>query len=116
MHHVPFSEIVRRDGEILVHGCLVLHDASSSEPVIFKGYIQLRQDVLGGQDVQVVGFLLQRGEKGSGICQLGVRCLRVVHRRRLWREGPGLVRVVESDSVLAVAPEVSQTCARKPLA
>ena len=67
MHQVLLPGVVQGQRESLVGRGLVLGYTLSSEPVVLNGVVERGEQVLAGQDVDVVRFLLGVGEQGSGV-------------------------------------------------
>ena len=105
MHHVFPAQIVGLDHEGLVGGVLVLEYSVAAVAVVEYGEVELRSDVLGGEDVEVVGLLLVAREQGAEVPELGVGVLGVVVRKGAGGEAPGFVGVVEVDPLAALPLE-----------
>ena len=97
---LPAHVVGAYDAGPVVH-ILVLQHSVRTGPVILEGEVPGREEVLGGQYVKLVLGPLGVGEEGSPICQLGVRGLRVVHRKGVRIVCPGLVRGEERYSLAA---------------
>ena len=61
MGGVALAEVVEPDRGGFVDGLLALQDAPAAEAVETEGEVQGRGDVLGREDVEVVGFLVPVG-------------------------------------------------------
>ena len=105
MHRVALAQVVGLDHGGLVDGLFALQDASAAEAVEHQGEVQRRRDVLGGEEVQVVGLLVAVGEQGAVVGEFSVGDLGVVVRQRAVGVAPGLLRVIELHALVAAAQE-----------
>ena len=102
---VALAQVVGLDDGGLVGGLLALEHATAAEAVVQQGDVECRSDVLGGEDVEVVGLLVAVGEQGARVAQFGVGDLGVVVRQGAVRVAPGLLGVIEFHALVAVAQE-----------
>ena len=102
---VSLAQVVGVGGKGLVGGGFLLEDAVSAEEIVFQREVEGRPDVLRSEDVQVVGLGLHVGKEGTGVGQLGVRRLGVVHRQGFRGIGPAFVRLIEGDPGGVLPPE-----------
>ena len=75
-------------------------------PFVEQGEVECRGDVLGGEEAEVVGFLVVSGEEGAEVCEFGVRRLGIVVGKSPRGVAPGLEGVVELDP--SVPPRLNQ--------
>ena len=105
MGHVSATQIVGRYLCILVGSGLVVEYASSSKTVVYQGEVELRRDVLGGQQVEVVRLPVLSGQEGSEIAEFGIRGLGIVHDHVGRSVAPALQGLVERHLVLRLSVE-----------
>ena len=105
VHGVALAQVVGLDHAGLVDGRLVRQDAASAVAVEQQAEVQRGRNVLGGEDVEVVGLLLVAGEQGAEVPELRVGDLGVPVRERAVRVAPGLQGVIELHPLVAAALE-----------
>ena len=105
VHRVALAQVVGLDHGGLVGRRLVREHAPAAEAVVEQGVIERRGDVLGGEEMEVVGLLVAVGEQGAVVGELGVGDLGVVVRQGPVRVAPGLHRVVKLHAFVAAAQE-----------
>ena len=89
MHHVALADIVGADRECLIDGFLVIQHSSPAPALVEDGIVPFRKDVLGGKDMEVVGFLRFVRQERPPVCKFRVRSLGVVHGEVLCGITPG---------------------------
>ena len=105
VHHVALAHVVHVHHRILVLGDLVVQHSAAAEAVEHEAEVEGRGDVLGGEYVQVVGFLGVGGQQGAEVAEFGVGHLRVEVLHGPDVVAPGLQGVVEIHSFVALAVE-----------
>ena len=106
VHLVFLAQIVAAYHEGPVVGLLVVEHTVAAVTLVGEGEVQLRSDVLGGQQVQVVLFAGGNGEGVAPVSEHRIWALGVVHRHRLGRIGIVHIRREERRYVKVVTVKI----------